>query len=278
MPASQHSTVFRKGSKTYYFSSFFFPRAVRNDVYVLYGFVRIADNLVDDQRVDKEAFYRFRSMYEQVLKTGEPCKDPIIDSFVELQKRKQFEQEWVDAFLDSMEQDLDFRPCEIIEDSIRYMYGSAEVIGLFMAKVMDLVPESYHYAAMLGRAMQYINFLRDIEEDNRLGRRYIPLKYSNLQSLSKTYVESHQEQFEMFIKSELQRYMQWQRSAAEGYRFIPRRYRIPIMTAADMYCWTARMIQKNPMVVYEKKVKPSKFRIIRRALAHLFNVASGCSL
>ncbi|MCK9602392.1 MAG: squalene/phytoene synthase family protein, partial [Sphaerochaeta sp.] len=49
MVAEKHEQIFRNGSKTYYFSSYFFPPAVRRDVYALYGFVRVADNLVDDQ-------------------------------------------------------------------------------------------------------------------------------------------------------------------------------------------------------------------------------------
>ncbi len=82
-----------------------------------------------------------------------------------------------------MEHDLSESSCETLEDVLTYIYGSAEVIGLFMARIMDLDEASFPYAAMLGRAMQYINFIRDIAEDNELGRRYLPLLDTSLVSL-----------------------------------------------------------------------------------------------
>jgi phytoene synthase len=48
------------------------------------------------------------------------------------------------------------------------------------------------------------------------------------------------------------------------------------MTAADMYCWTARQIMREPMIVFERRVKPSKFRILRKGVAHTLGVAFGC--
>ena len=60
-----------------------------------------------------------------------------------------------------------------LEETLEYIYGSAEVIGFFMAKIIGLSDESLYYAGRLGRSMQYINFIRDIEEDNNLGRRYL---------------------------------------------------------------------------------------------------------
>ncbi|MGE4453849.1 MAG: phytoene/squalene synthase family protein [Sphaerochaeta sp.] len=174
MVADRHEHIFRNGSKTYYFSSRFFPPQVRRDVYALYGFVRVADNLVDDQPVDPDRFHTFRKTYIQAYHSGTSSGDEVIDAFIELQRRKHFDPAWTEAFLDSMEHDLSESTCETLEDVLTYIYGSAEVIGLFMARIMDLEEASFPYAAMLGRAMQYINFIRDIAEDNGLGRRYLP--------------------------------------------------------------------------------------------------------
>ena len=239
MVDERHENIFRTGSKTYYFSSRFFPKKVRDDVYALYAFVRVADNLVDDMPVDPEAFKAFRERYMHGLATGEPTGDHIIDVFLELQARKQFDPAWTEAFLDSMQHDLVKPTCESMDETLTYIYGSAEVIGLFMARIMNLPPESFQSAAMLGRAMQYINFIRDIEEDNQLGRRYLPIGGTSLSGLAEPEARANRSEFERFIRQELERYQGWQQQAVAGYRYIPRRYRIPIMTAADMYCWTA---------------------------------------
>ncbi len=276
MVHEQHEQIFRSGSKTYYFSSRFFPKSVRDDVYALYGFVRVADNLVDDQPVAPEQFYAFRRRYELGFTSGEPTGDRIIDTFLDLQRRKQFDPSWTEAFLDSMQHDLVRPTCDSLNETLSYIYGSAEVIGLFMARIMDLPEESFPAASMLGRAMQYINFIRDIEEDNSLGRRYLPLIDTTLTGLSEREALEQPDEFKRFIRREITRYQGWQEQAATGYRYIPRRYRVPIMTAADMYCWTATKIASDPLIVFNKQVKPSKSRILRKGIAHIMGVALRC--
>jgi phytoene synthase len=87
---------------------------------------------------------------------------------------KNIPNSWVDAFLTAMKLDLFKSRYENIEQTNRYMYGSAEVIGLMLCKIMSLPIESYASARLLGRAMQYCNMIRDIAEDCQLGRQYIP--------------------------------------------------------------------------------------------------------
>lgn len=276
MVHEQHEQIFRTGSKTYYFSSRFFPPAVRADVYALYGFVRVADNLVDELPVDPRQFHDFRRRYTDAWTQNKESEDRIIDTFIELQRRKRFDPAWTEAFLDSMEHDLSKSTCDTLDETLSYIYGSAEVIGLFMARIMDLPKESHPAAAMLGRAMQYINFIRDIAEDNHLGRRYLPLTGTTLSSLDQEETLGHKDEFVSFIRAEIGRYREWQREAAAGYHYIPKRYRIPIMTAADMYCWTSQQIERDPMVVYQRRIKPKKFRILRKGIAHTLGMAFGC--
>ena len=66
--------------------------------------------------------------------------------------------------------------------------------------------------------------------------------------------------------NQVARYLEWQTEARKGYRFIPRRYRIPIKTASDMYSWTASRIARDPFVVFRRQVKPAKGRVILSAL------------
>ncbi|MBN2552580.1 MAG: phytoene/squalene synthase family protein [Spirochaetales bacterium] len=263
-----HYTTFRQGSRTYFNSSLFFPKEVRRDVFVLYGFVRVADNFVDSVPQDPDGFHRFRDSYLKARKAG-PVGDPIIDAFVELDRRKGFDPAWTEAFLHSMELDLSKKEYGSLEETLEYIYGSAEVIGLYMAKLLDLAPDSYPHAEMLGRSMQYINFIRDIDEDRALGRRYLPLEGTPLESLDRGYVQSRPDRFREFLQCHLDRYRTWQSEAEAGFRYIPRRYLIPIKTASDMYNWTARRIERDPMVVFRRKVKPSKLRILCTVMANL---------
>jgi len=259
--------VFRKGSRTYFTSSLFFPSDMRRDVQSLYGFVRVADNFVDAVPQDAGGFEGFCDSY-RLAKEGRPSGDPIIDDFVELARRKRFEPAWTDAFLGAMRADLSRHSYDSIEEVLSYIYGSAEVIGLFMARIMDLPDATLPYAQLLGRAMQYINFIRDIDEDLHLGRRYLPLGPAGLQILDKEYAVEHPGEFRRFIEYHLALYKGWQEEAAEGLAMIPRRYRIPIRTASDMYRWTAHQIENDPWIVFKQKVKPAKSRIVLSALGN----------
>jgi len=257
--------TFKQGSTTYFNSSIFFPEHVRRDVTILYAFVRVADDYVDSIPQRAREFHAFVESYHAAM-AGFPSGNPVIDDFVELSHRKRFPREWAEAFLYSMDLDLRDGQYENLDQTLTYIYGSAEVIGLFMAHLLDLPERSFSYAQMLGRAMQYINFIRDIDEDNRLGRRYLPLVDTELCSLREDEAREKPEAFAAFLRREIERVLDWQMEAERGFRYIPRRYLIAIKTASDMYKWTLGQIYANPFVVFEKKVKPAKSGIVRRAL------------
>lgn len=263
-----HREVFKKGSKTYFNSSIFFPKSVRRDVFILYGFVRVADDYVDAIPQKKDKFYEFCNLYREA-RSGKKANDIIIDSFVDLMERKNFEDSWVDAFLHSMEMDLTKKTYDTLEETLEYIYGSAEVIGLFMARILNLPEESFFAAERLGRAMQFINFIRDIPEDLKFGRRYFPLSGFKLNSLKKEETTKKEQEFKRFINAQIDQYLEWEMEAENGFKYIPRRYLIPIKTAADMYKWTAYKIREDPYTIYEEKVKPSKIKIILNILKNL---------
>ena len=161
--------------------------------------------------------------------------------------------------------DLHINRYNSMEELRTYLYGSAEVVGLMMFQIMSLPREAANSARLLGRAMQYVNFIRDISEDNELGRIYFPLtelEKHGLTSLEYDYVKKRPGRFTKFIHEQIDRYMLWQNAAEEGFSYIPRRYLIPIKTASEMYKWTSKVIRRNPLILYKLKVKPSVKRLI----------------
>ena len=274
----QEEVIFQQGSTTYFWSSKFFPKALRSDVGKLYSFVRVADNLVDAQPQQRQAFYMLRNAWNDAVANpafdttsvpGEPVEHRVVKNMVSIGRKYQFEEEWVGAFLDAMQSDLDGRTYETLDDTIVYMHGSAEVIGLMMCKIMGLDHAAYPAAQMQGRAMQYINFIRDIAEDNQLGRCYIPqseLKKFGLKDLSRETARAKPEAFKKCIQAQLLHYRAWQAEAESGYAYLPKRLLIPVRTAAKMYNWTADQVEKNPLEVYYHKIKPSKMQVLLTGL------------
>lgn len=270
-------TIFKRGSRTYYWSSLFFPKSIRNDIFRLYSFVRVADNYVDQIPADVESFRELQACYTQLYdKTFDDWEVlPSDDVLVRVVKNMcyvahtyGFERSWIDDFLAAMESDLHHTPPQTLDESLHYVYGSAEVIGLMMARILG-VSESAHEAAMVqGRAMQWINFIRDINEDNDLGRLYFPtneIYNAGLTDLTKASALANPQAFHTFVTTQLDHYAVWQQAAQQGAHAIPRRSRIAVRIAADGYAWTARAIRKHPERIYSLKLRPSKIRLLAYA-------------
>lgn len=276
--------IFKQGSTTYYWSSSFFPKSYRKDIFALYSFVRVADDYVDEQPLQPQKLLNLESMYlnaindptfEVITHSWDDLDTRVIKNIVRLAHKYKFDQKWVESFFWSMKQDIDPGSYATLEDSLRYVYGSAEVIGLMMAKIMGIKEEAYDYAKAQGRAMQWVNFIRDIAEDNQLGRLYFPkedLKKYKLKDLSKETALEQKADFIRFMQFQIKRYHKWQTEAEEGMQYIPLRLRSPLKTANEMYQWTAAQIAKDPLIVFDKKVRPGKFRVLlsgtKRAAKH----------
>jgi phytoene synthase len=153
-------------------------------VHALYGFARRADDILDDfdpalQTADREhelqclATQLFNRMVDGAADGGDPALAAVVDTAHKYGIR----WELFDDFLTSMRMDLTTTDYADRAALNRYMYGSAEVIGLQMLPVLGTVcerEEAAPYAAALGKAFQLTNFLRDIGEDLERGRIYLP--------------------------------------------------------------------------------------------------------
>ena len=260
--------IFRKGSTTYYYSTKLFPAKIRKEVTQLYNFVRVADNYVDAVPQDTEGFMDFKKEYYRV-RDGNKSDNEVITEFVDLSNKREFKTEWIEAFLYSMEMDTRKSTYEDLDELDTYLYGSAEVIGLMMNKVMNIDSNANDSARYLGKAMQFINFIRDIDEDLDLKRTYFPvedLEAFGLSGLTRGEARRKPKQFKAFIRSQIHLYFKWQKRAELGFGFIPKNMRIAVKTASDMYLWTAKEIYKNPFIVYDLKIKPSWSKVLLNGL------------
>ncbi len=267
--------IISRNSVTFSNSTLFFPQEIKYDVRTLYAFVRTADDFVDSIPQDPNGFFKFRDLCT-LAKSGKSVDDPIIQGFYELSARKHFNNDWISAFLDAMECDLSKNRYETIEETLHYIYGSAEVVGLMMASILGLPKESYKYAQMMGRAFQYINFIRDIKEDSDMGRIYLPAKEAESYGLDLLNLNglANKVSFNNFIRNQIERYKFWKNEASIGYEYIPLNSLTAIKTAADIFDWTARMIEMNPSIVIKKKVKPQKLKVITLALLNRLSLSS----
>ncbi|HEY8918766.1 MAG TPA: phytoene/squalene synthase family protein [Chitinophaga sp.] len=149
-------------------------------VYAIYGFVRLADEIVDSfHSYPKAALLKgFREQTYAAI-AGRISLNPILNSFQETVHTYHIEMELIDTFLDSMEMDLQ-QQCYSRSLYEQYILGSAEVVGLMCLRVFTEGDHAQYAklqqpAMKLGAAFQKINFLRDVKADSQeLGRLYFP--------------------------------------------------------------------------------------------------------
>lgn len=170
---NSYSTSFSWGIKA-------FSAEYRDYIYAIYGYVRLADEIVDSfhgfnkaELLDKLREDTWKALDEGI------STNPIIQSFQITVNKFNIDRKLIKAFLDSMEMDLSnsFYQRDFYDT---YIYGSAEVVGLMCLKVFvngdnDRYNELMYPAKQLGSAFQKVNFLRDIKSDiQERGRIYLP--------------------------------------------------------------------------------------------------------
>ena len=168
-----YSTSFSLGIRTLH-SKYHDP------VYAIYGFVRYADEIVDTfhDHDKEELLERFKKDTYQAIEE-KISLNPVLHSFQLVVNKYKIGHDLIDAFLFSMEMDLDKKDYQS-EDYQTYIYGSAEVVGLMCLKVFCEGDESKYQTLLgparhLGSAFQKVNFLRDMKSDHdERGRVYFP--------------------------------------------------------------------------------------------------------
>ncbi|MFD2599146.1 phytoene/squalene synthase family protein [Sphingobacterium corticis] len=154
--------------------------SIRPAIYAIYGYVRLADEIVDSfHSYDKQRLLaRFKEQTYQSLEE-KISLNPILQSFQETVHRYDIDVALIEQFLHSMEMDLN--PTEYNTEKYKeYILGSAEVVGLMCLQVFVNGDKAMYrllkpYAMKLGSAFQKINFLRDLKDDYEvLGRTYFP--------------------------------------------------------------------------------------------------------
>ena len=237
--ALKYSTSFSLGIKS-------LGSDIRPAIYAIYGFVRLADEVVDSfHGFDKEGLLaRLRGEVRLAI-DQKISLNPILNSFQKAVNQYDIEWELIDTFLKSMEMDL-YRTHYNAEMYNEYILGSAEVVGLMCLRVFVYGNEQEYvrlkpYAMKLGSAFQKVNFLRDIKDDFEiLGRTYFPgVDLRNFDSEAKNGIEKE-------IEREFS-------EALVGIKMLPSNAKFGVFLAYTYYISLFRKIQNTPATAIAKQ-------------------------
>jgi len=239
---NKYSTSFSKGINA-------FDGRFRYPIYAIYGFVRYADEIVDTfhghdqhQLINDFKADAFKAIEQKI------SLNPVLQSFQLVVNKYHIDQQLIEAFLRSMEMDLDKKSFERDEYEA-YIYGSAEVIGLMCLRVFcedddDLYNRLKSPAQKLGSALQKINFLRDLKADlHERGRIYFPgIDFNH-------FTDSEKAQIETDIKKDLF-------EGFKGIKDLPEGARLGVYIAYMYYGELLKKIIKTPAhVILQQRIR-----------------------
>lgn len=169
--------LLRTGSRTFHAASKLLPEAVRDPATALYAFCRLADDAVDHGTQPLAALAELRDRLERVYR-GEPLPYPADRAFADVVAQHGIPYAMPSALLEGFEWDARGRRYETLPELNEYATRVAGTVGAMMALLMGArAPELLARACDLGVAMQLTNIARDVGEDARMGRLYLPLAW-----------------------------------------------------------------------------------------------------
>jgi len=241
--------IHKQTGKTFYYATRLLPERIRKPTYVLYGFFRIADEVVDqadgfpaDEQYERLESFRSKALCEQ------PAEDDVLAAFQSLREQTEIRDTDVNAFIDAMEQDIETDQYETYEDLEDYMRGSAVAVGNMMLDVMDPAEKetARPHAAALAEAFQLSNFLRDVGEDiTEYGRIYLPLETLEKFGASEDDIVQQRatESFKAAMRAEMARTEDLYRNGVAGIRYLPDDCQLAVLLSAVLYADHHRKIR-----------------------------------
>ncbi len=257
--------ITKSHSRTFYMASSLLPPDKRRSVRALYAFCRVSDDLVDREGGDpRAALAVWRARLAGPLS---PEFDPVALAWVDTRLRYGIPDRYEQQLLDGVARDLESRRYATFEELAAYCYGVASTVGLMAMHITGFSStEAIPYAVKLGVALQLTNILRDVGEDWRAGRLYLPQEELAAFRLDEDGMEQGRVdlQWRRFMRFQIERNRRLYAEALPGIAMLSRDARLAVAAAADLYRAILEDIERHDMDVFNRRAHLSGWEKARR--------------
>jgi phytoene synthase len=255
-----------QSGSSFYYSFLFLPPERRRAITALYAFCREVDDTVDDTIDGSVARIKLAWWRNEVAAMYDPARTPTHPVMLALRPHLAeygLKQEHLQAIIDGMEMDLDQTRYLDYAGLRKYCWHVAGVVGILSASIFGATrPETLQYAEQLGLAFQLTNIIRDVGEDARKGRIYLPV--NELQQFNVTAADllnaRHSDRFEALMKFQADRA---RATYAEAYALLPdadRRAQRPGLMMAAIYGTLLDEIERDGFHVLNQRISLTPLR------------------
>lgn len=252
------------GSKSFYFATRFFPPRLARAAHAVYWFCRHTDDLVDEAPSVEAGAVALEEWEQALARAWEAggSADPILRIFVETAHGFGIPRAYPFGLIEGMRMDLRGTHYTDFESLRVFCYHVASVVGLMMCHVIGFRDPAPAHAIDLGIAMQLTNILRDVGEDLRRGRIYLPTE--DLERFGYRAEELRDavidDRFRSLMRFEMERAEAYYRRAEPGIAMLHSDGQFAVRVAAEVYRGILREIEQNGYDVFERRavVPPSR--------------------
>jgi phytoene synthase len=266
------TAILKKHGKSFNFARFFLGSKTGIAAARLYRFCRIVDDIADENDDKVEAAQQLALLKQQIVQNQKA--DPIVADFLALCSEYGIDRNHGVTLIEGVSQDL--IPLALASDEmlIQYAYRVAGVVGLMMAPILGAKKAGFSFAVDLGIGMQLTNIARDVMEDAKMQRRYIPGDW--VEGLSAEQIANNEladrAVVQKAIKSLLQLAETYYQSGLSGLYYLPTRNRRAIAVAAFVYRDIGRKLLSNQCIYWQGRMivpTPRKLQLASQALWQL---------
>ena len=255
-------------SRTFYMASSLLPLEKRRAAQALYAFCRVTDDIVDDpNRSATERQERLNRWRYEIL-SGRPSHDSLVTlAWADTQHNFRVPRAYAHQLIEGCERDLAQNRYENFADLAEYSYGVASTVGLMAMHIVGFSgEEALPYALKLGVALQMTNILRDVAEDWRNGRVYLPQDELAAFCLSEGDIAAGRlsENWRRFMSFQIERTRRLYAESLAGIALLEPDGRFAIAAAAELYRAILDEIEKRDYDVFSSRAHLSASAKLRR--------------
>lgn len=246
-------------SKSFSFASALLPEEKRSAVRALYAFCRVVDDIVDES-MDAECESQL-NYWRHMVETNSFSEDDLVAAaWADTIARYHIPRHYALQLIDGVARDLTQTRYQTFEELTTYCYGVASTVGLMSMYIVgfqstDAVP----YAIKLGVALQMTNILRDVSEDYKSGRLYLPREELAFYGIREQEIAEGQvtDNWRQFMKFQIDRTRNLYEESWDGVKMLAREGQLAIGAASVFYQGILDEIEKNDYDVFTRRASLS---------------------
>lgn len=261
-------------SKSFHFASGLLPEEKRSAVRALYAFCRTVDDIVDES-ADEERDTQLDYWRKMVDAASFADDDLIAAAWADTLARYHIPRHYALQLIDGVARDLSQSRYQTFEELATYCYGVASTVGLMSMYIVGFhTNEAVPYAIKLGVALQMTNILRDVGEDYRNGRLYLPREELIFYGIQESEIAEGRitDNWRQFMKFQIERTRQLYAESWAGVKMLEREGQLAIGAASVFYEGILDEIEKRDYDVFTSRASLSALGKVSRIPSLWFKI------